>query len=82
MGVMSCSRRNCESIMCDCYVPDIGYICNECQNEFKEISTIGNLTHTELEIRVELEEFMKTPKNDYDNEKDITADEFFRNHSK
>ena len=34
MGVKSCSRKNCENIMCDTYIDNIGYICDECQKEF------------------------------------------------
>ena len=35
MGVMSCSRKECENIMCDVYVEDVGYMCHECESEFK-----------------------------------------------
>lgn len=33
MGVMSCSRYGCESIMCDLYSSDYGYICYDCYQE-------------------------------------------------
>lgn len=36
MGVMACSRRGCENIMCDVYINHIGYLCNHCINEFTE----------------------------------------------
>lgn len=36
MGVMACSRRGCENIMCDVYITRIGYLCNHCLNEFTE----------------------------------------------
>lgn len=36
MSVLSCSRSNCQNIMCDCYVPSLGYICKDCQEEFVE----------------------------------------------
>lgn len=39
MGVMECSRRKCDNIMCDTYVPDQGYICNECLYEFREYAS-------------------------------------------
>ena len=36
MGVMECSRKNCENIMCDTYSKVTGYICNECKSELEE----------------------------------------------
>lgn len=33
MGVMSCSRRGCDNVMCDRYSPEFGHICHECFNE-------------------------------------------------
>ena len=36
MGVMSCSRKDCENIMCRTHVDGVGYICDECESEFKE----------------------------------------------
>ncbi len=51
MGVMECSRNNCENIMCDRYSPIYGYICYECFAELRENS-----------IRVDIETFMKSPK--------------------
>ena len=36
MGVLECSRKECENIMCNYYVNRIGYICYECVSEFKE----------------------------------------------
>lgn len=36
MGVLECSRKEYENIMCDHYVNTIGYICYECVSEFKE----------------------------------------------
>ena len=36
MGVMACSRENCENICCENWIKDIGYICKSCLNELKE----------------------------------------------
>ena len=64
MGVMSCYKRDCENIMCDCYVPSIGYICYECQNQFEDYLKSQNKTNlTEGEIVQELEKFMELSKN-------------------
>ena len=35
MGVMSCSRKCCDNIMCRTYVNEVGYVCSSCQEEFK-----------------------------------------------
>lgn len=51
MGVMMCSRGNCENIMCDRYSQIYGYICNEC---FKELVRKG--------AGSDIQEFMNSPK--------------------
>ena len=79
MGVMSCSRHACDNIMCDTYVNGIGYVCNECQNEFKEYLIKENIrATTEGEIKRALETFMETRKDAYAKGDDMTPDEFFR----
>lgn len=35
MGVMNCSRKDCSSIMCHTHISGVGYICSDCQTEFK-----------------------------------------------
>jgi len=47
MGVMPCSRGNCEHIMCDRYSTRYGYICSDC---FKELVKLG--------VDTDIEEFM------------------------
>ena len=41
MGLMRCSRGNCERIMCDRHSNDHGYICDDCFEELtgKGVST-------------------------------------------
>lgn len=81
MGVKSCSRIRCESIMCDTYVPTIGYVCNECQKEFEAyISLKGDEKLTEGEIKSELVSFMNTYKNTYDVNK-MSINEFFNRYT-
>ena len=83
MGVMSCSRSDCNSIMCDTYVDGIGYVCPDCQTEFKEFIESENVqVNTENEIHKELKEFMDRPKAQYDNKKEISVSEFFRMYTK
>lgn len=31
---MSCSISDCDNIMCDTYVDEIGYMCSECKQRF------------------------------------------------
>lgn len=50
MGVMNCSRSNCENILCDRYSKDYGYICDDC---FCELLQKPNIN---------IESFMNTPK--------------------
>lgn len=78
MGVMSCSREGCSNIMCDTYVNDIGYICYECQKEFKEYLFIYDKNPSnENKIKKELKKFMSTEKDSYTRGRDMSVDEFF-----
>lgn len=55
----ACDRKNCENIMCDNHIPNIGYMCYECEAEFvKNFS--GNLT--ERAIKSALTTFMFSKK--------------------
>ncbi len=83
MGVMECSRNNCNKVMCDTYIDDIGYLCMDCQNEFKDYLESKDLTGTLPEgiLRRELKVFMKTEKDSYlGNE--LGVDEFFQKHTR
>lgn len=78
MGVMECARNGCENIMCDKYIDDIGYICYECQKDFKN-SDLGNiefgLGHDE--IKQNLSKFMKIDKRMGSNDRIDDMDDFF-----
>lgn len=77
MGVMLCSRKHCPNIMCDTYIPQVGYICNNCEEEFK--STIQEEL-TQQEVITKLEEFMSSSKmKEYSPEK-MSVDKFFNNY--
>lgn len=77
MGVMSCYRKGCEGIMCHTYVPEIGYICSECQIEFKEyLKSVEKRELTEGEMMRELENFMVTRKGSYTQGNTLTVEEF------
>ena len=47
MGVMECSRRGCDNIMCHDYSEETGYICWECKSEL-ESSNPANVNEVEL----------------------------------
>jgi hypothetical protein len=77
MGVMSCSRKDCGNIMCDTYNESVGYICYECQNEFKVHLKNNNIVlDTERKIIEELKVFMETSKDTY-SDINMSVDEFF-----
>ena len=83
MGVMSCSRPDCQQIMCDTYVDGIGYVCYECKREFEEyLEKEGINPTTEGDIRRELQKFLATDKGAYDKGNEMTVSEFFDNHNK
>ncbi len=78
MGVLPCSRKNCDNIMCDTYITSIGYVCYECQSEFKEYLETNNINlTTEGEIAAELEKFIGTSKNKFSKGDDISVNDFF-----
>jgi len=78
MSVLSCSREDCDNIMCDTYVQSVGYICYECKSEFKNyLQQKGLNPKTEGQIRRELAIFMDTPKDTYVEGNETTIDEFF-----
>ena len=74
--VMSCSREKCENIMCDTYVDGIGYVCTECQEEFKEYLDT-HINKSESEIRSKLREFIMSDKDTYKKGQEMNVDEFF-----
>ena len=79
MGVMSCSRKNCDNIMCDTYISSVGYICNECQKEFKTYLNDNSIsTKTEADIIKNLKTFISLSKEEtFNSNKEITVDKFF-----
>ena len=81
MGVLACSRKDCSKVMCDTYIPGVGYVCNECEREFKEyISTLDNPPTNERDIVGVLSLFMATDKGKFTKGADVTVDEFFNSH--
>lgn len=81
MGVMSCARPECESIMCDTAVPGIGYVCKDCQKEFDEYLEENPIKATKRNISKELKKFMGTDKGTYSGDKVISTKDFFKSHT-
>lgn len=79
MGVKGCFRSGCENIMCDVYISGVGYICSDCEREFKEYMEKNNIqAGTEHEIIIELKKFMDIKKGTYDIDKTpMTVDDLF-----
>lgn len=82
MGVMGCSRNGCESIMCDTYINDVGYVCMGCQVEFKEYLEENISCDNESQIKESLSVFMRTRKGQYTKGEKVSVDEFFNKHTK
>lgn len=80
---MSCSRKNCENIMCDTYVDGVGYVCYKCQEEFKKYLRFSNLNPSnDSDIRNYLEYFIQTKKGIYSGSyDDEIIDSFFNKHT-
>jgi hypothetical protein len=81
MGVKSCSKRDCESIMCDTYVGGVGYVCQDCQDEFIIYASAIQSFNSE-EIPYYLEMFMRIPKTHVNwNEVGDTIKDYFKQHT-
>lgn len=81
MGVMNCSRNDCTNILCDTYIHFVGYICNECQSEFKKYLQVKALNPTtEYEINKELVQFISTSKQISYSDDQISVESFFNKH--
>ena len=87
MGVKACSRSGCGSIMCDTYVPEIGYVCPECQREFenylirkRNIFVVGSVKLIRENLRI----FLAIEKEEFpEDEQSIRdwAQKFFDSHT-
>jgi hypothetical protein len=75
MGVMSCVRNGCDNIMCDTYIDNIGYVCYDCQKEFKK-EYDNDSEYSFNQIHYALERFVLTEKKDT-NFRNGTISDFF-----
>jgi hypothetical protein len=73
MGVLPCYRKDCNNIMCNTYVDGVGYICDDCKEEFE--SRYPTFTN-EQEFKLALVSFLEIrPERKHDG---IPTYEFFR----
>lgn len=78
MSVLACDRKDCKNIMCDVCINGSYYVCNDCEQEFKEYLVKENLNPTtEGEIYREFEKFMATSKDTYTQGEPISVEDFF-----
>lgn len=82
MGVMRCSRPDCENILCRTYVDSVGYICRDCQKEFKNYLSFQKdvIADSHGSISRALKTFMETPAGDYKGE-EVDVEAFFENYT-
>ena len=77
MGVMSCSRKRCNNIMCDTYISEVGYICSECKEEFKNyLSNNGLSPKNSYDATKHLNDFMQTYKGEFNANEEFDLNEF------
>lgn len=83
MGVMTCARYRCDNILCRTYIRSIGYICRECQQEFKNYLPTQRdiILDSESQIIKALQKFINIPQGSCDNIPSINIDEFFKSHT-
>jgi len=63
MSVLACSKVGCENVMCDTYVPEVGYVCRDCQKDFHQYMTrTDGLGSDENEIKQALVWWLSKPK--------------------
>jgi len=80
---MECSRPGCESIMCDTHVSDIGYVCDDCQAEFKDyLASRGTYSCPEGQMKRHLKNFLETEKGEFLQGPKTDVDSFFKKYSK
>lgn len=79
MGVCYCLRADCQNIMCDTYINGIGYICDECQEDFIfYVKNLDSIPVSDEKIKEDLKMFLETPKHTSSKFIDETIQDFFK----
>lgn len=84
MGVISCSRKDCETTMCRTHISTVGNICSDCQGEFEYYLAEKNIAvYSDYDIIFALKDFIDTPKSKFERQPDqVDIYEFFRKHTR
>lgn len=82
MGVLPCHREWCDNIMCSTYIPDVGYICDDCKEEFKASVSNSPAVTGDHNIISSLQLFMDTRKKSTYTNNGTEIDEFFSKHTR
>jgi hypothetical protein len=54
MGIMECSKKDCENILCSRYSEEFGYLCSSCFSELSD-EINKNPSHSLMEIQMWLD---------------------------
>ena len=73
---MPCSRNGCDNILCDTYINNHGYICNNCLSELIQLNS--GKQHTKSEWDEVISNFMKTNQKKED-KTILSLDDFIEN---
>lgn len=80
MGVLNCSMKDCEEILCRTYINEVGYICDDCKSRFNEYLLKNGLKPKSEEDYIEyLKVFKKTSKDNISNIEDFFNKFTFKN---
>lgn len=80
MGVIPCSRKNCNNVICETYLIGFGYICYSCLTELKHIVEDKDLTKEEMkEVISEFLDFYIIDNKDNKDNKKCSLDNFIIN---
>lgn len=79
MSVGLCNGECCKNSMRETFVPEIGFICFECKEEFKEYleQYHNDEILTSYKMITHLKRFMNTVKKTFSKSEETTVDDFF-----
>lgn len=75
---MNCNRNKCPNILCDTYVPSVGYICKECQGEFIEYMKSIDSMDIDNQLKVSID----TPKGSQNSNIEFYIKQYFEEYTR